>query len=341
MKSRRSWLRSRPTPIALLLYRRQSWQPIRRTVIPMNRLMQLGALVLTCLISCDGHEVGRQVPSPSADPDPPQGVPPAPAVVHGHFRGTAAAGDDLYHAEGLFTSDGEFRILVGRPVTNGDGPVTGGGLDAHVLNAAGSVQFVGQFAMAGNQREGDGILIGQGCAGADPGGFCDASTTAALTITEATSESLAGEVRTAEGGGELLWQLDLSAWSGYYESNSSNNVRPSGAFKEELAEFARDGDVVISIDGAGALFFQGAASGCTGNGSLTPHGDGRYYVFDITLTIENCNGDYASLNTEYAGLATETQNGKWDYDEWLLIFVATHDTTEPAAAAITLYSSRQ
>ena len=58
----------------------------------------------------------------------------------------------------------------------------------------------------------------------------------------------------------------------------------------------------MSVDGAGRIFFQSAHSACTGNGTLAPHRDGVFNVYDVTLTIDNCGGPYAYLNGEYEGL---------------------------------------
>ena len=110
----------------------------------------------------------------------------------------------------------------------------------------------------------------------------------------------------------------------YY--NGSGMYRgPVGLFREELAQFAQAGDVIATIDSAGRLFFQSPDSGCTGNGTLAPHADGRFYVFDVNLLIESCDTRYAFLNGEFEGLATESQGGYWDYDNWLIMFLSTPD----------------
>jgi hypothetical protein len=95
-----------------------------------------------------------------------------------------------------------------------------------------------------------------------------------------------------------------------------------GILSERYAAFARNEPVVIDIDG-GRLFFQSPSSGCTGNGELTPHDDGRYFVFDVALTVENCSATYADLNGRFEGLATTTQGGYWDYDNWLVMLLST------------------
>jgi hypothetical protein len=65
------------------------------------------------------------------------------------------------------------------------------------------------------------------------------------------------------------------------------------------------------------LFFQSAHSGCIGNGTLAPHLDGEFAIFDVTLTIASCNAPYNYLNGEFEGLATTNASSIWDYDSLL------------------------
>jgi hypothetical protein len=113
--------------------------------------------------------------------------------------------------------------------------------------------------------------------------------------------------------------LELTPWNNYYVIPARLELL-AGQYMEELAEFAFDGDVTISVDPAGQLFFQSARSGCIGNGALAPHLDGKFNVFDVTLTIESCNAAYAYLNGAYEGLATTTPSTYWDYDSLLRIW---------------------
>ena len=91
----------------------------------------------------------------------------------------------------------------------------------------------------------------------------------------------------------------------------------------------------MSIDLAGKLSFQSAHSGCIGNGTLAPHLDGKFNVYDVALTIENCNATYAYLNGAFEGLATTTPSTAWDYDALLRAWVSKRDGA-PSPAAVTL-----
>lgn len=62
---------------------------------------------------------------------------------------------------------------------------------------------------------------------------------------------------------------DLTSWDNYYVLPSRLDDL-TGQYQEELAEFAPDGDAIMSVDGDGRIFFQSAHSACTGNGTLAP-----------------------------------------------------------------------
>jgi hypothetical protein len=295
----------------------------------------LGCVLLAQLLAgCDG---GTATPPADNPPPPPSSGDPPPfdgPSGHGHFRGAAAIGDDLHHAEALLTVDGELRLFVGGLLGPTSGPIGGGGL-GELLDPEDARQFSGVVELSGDQGEGAGVVTGELCAAPDVGRFCGESVPAQVSISDAANGKLAGEIRVATSAGDETWLLDLSAWSAYY-TLSAAVTQPAGIFREELAQFAEGDDVVISVDGAGALFFQAPATGCIGNGTLTPHTDGEFYVFDVELLIENCNATYDFLNAQFSGLATETQDSYWGYDDWLVMFVSTPDGEPPAA--ITMYA---
>jgi len=70
------------------------------------------------------------------------------------------------------------------------------------------------------------------------------------------------------------------------------------------------------------LFFQSASSGCTGNGQLRPHLDGAVNVYDVSLTVSGCNAPYVHLNGAFEGLATTSPGSKWDYDDFLRMWLS-------------------
>jgi hypothetical protein len=152
-----------------------------------------------------------------------------------------------------------------------------------------------------------------------------------------TSDSgqLRGEVRVATAGRIESWRLDLGAWENYYTLHARPE-RWTGLYAEELAEFSPGSDVIVRIDAAGRLFFQGAQSGCAGNGTMASHLDGAFNVYDVRMTIAGCVAPYAYLDGDYEGLGTETASGYWDYDSLLRIWVSKRDDATPVPAALTM-----
>lgn len=114
-----------------------------------------------------------------------------------------------------------------------------------------------------------------------------------------------------------------------------------GDYSEQLAVFGEPGDVVLNVDSEGAIFFQSPTTGCTGNGTLEPHPDGEYNAYDVQLGIANCQGDYAYLNREFAGLATRSI-GDLDWGDWLVLWLATPEAAYGSATdpAFTMRGSR-
>ena len=298
--------------------------------------MLLSFLSAHLLASCNsGGDNSSAVPLP----DPPPPPPVAATIKHGHYRGLAAIDGQSYHAEAVLTVDGEFRLFVGGAVYGNSGPVTGAGLTGTLLNPEESMQFSGRLALAGIDGSGAGLVTGEACATPSDGRFCGESVFAEVRLNglaDGHLTKLAGEIRTATSAGDEIWLLDLSAWSLYYRSPAiPENI--GSPYSERLALFAKGDEIIISFDGAGRMFFQGPATGCTGNGVLTPHLDGESFVFDVDLIIENCNAAYDILNSRFTGLATQTQNGYWSYDTWLVVFLATPDEVE-SPVALTMYA---
>jgi hypothetical protein len=269
-------------------------------------------------------------------------VPPVPPRIvtnsaHGHYRGVATIGAGQFHSEVIIAADGEFRIYVGAPVNAGSDPRTGAGVTDDLLGPASSTQVFGQLGIGGNEKLGGGMIVGQICSSLGPGRFCGQNTEVAIEITDVSGRYLTGEIRIPSTTGNEIWALEVSDWSIYYNSRASV-AGAAGTYVEILAPFVQDDPVIVSIDAAGGLFFQDPGSGCTGNGTLTPHLDGGFFVFDVALTIGNCSADFGYLNSDaYIGLATQTQNIYWNYDAWLLLIVAAPGWESPAA--ITLYAN--
>jgi hypothetical protein len=294
-----------------------------------------GAGILLCILcaqslaGCDSGSKAVSVPTPSSAPEPP----PSPPTIaaHGHFLGTATFGGVDHFLEAIVTVDGAVRLYIGGQwdeAFSGTGPTPD-------LFAAESLQFVGSIDMNAGRGAGSGALIGQICTAPEPGRFCDEPASAQIRLTATSGGRLEGEVQVLSTARDEVWRLEMDQWSAFY-ALEANPAHLAGAYKEEAAPFAQGADVILTIDVAGRVFFQSADSGCTGNGSFVPHGGGEFSVYEVALTIESCDARYASLNSEFGGLAIQTQQGYWDYDpDWLVIFLS----TARGAAALSLRGS--
>jgi hypothetical protein len=247
-----------------------------------------------------------------------------PPGAHGRYVGTVTIGGVDYFGDALLTSDGDLRLYIGGPYDDGG--------QLELSKPQNSSQLVGNLQVQGADGSGTGIVIGQGCAGPAPTRFCTETASAAITA-HVEELILQGEIQVSASSGEETWLLDLSAWENYYRLSAE---RPYIAFQwqEQLAEFNEGADLIMTIDANGRLFFQSAPSSCTGNGTLTPHLDGAFNVYDVELRLESCSGGYAYLNGVYAGLATTTPSNYWNYDALLRVWLS--KPAGPAPAALTL-----
>jgi hypothetical protein len=234
-------------------------------------------------------------------------VPPAPAVQvpsrtpawDGHFHGWLFIEQSRYRAEALLTVDGAIRLLV-------HGPWETFGLGLRPADKTASAQFVGSFTVDGNAASGSGVILGHPCGSLGAHEFCGLAEPAQLAISIGTRELLAGKLVFAAAQDPLTWSFELG-WvdDDLYDSGASTEA-VEGLYRSESAELASRTDLEISIDGNGALFFQSVDTGCVGNGSLVPHADGAFSVYDASLTIDNCAPAFAHLVGAFEGLATET-----------------------------------
>ena len=301
-----------------------------------------GLIVVVVLAStgCDGrsrYTGDGPTATPWASPPP---SPPALSTDgwHGHLSGHV---DGLGDADGLLTSDGLMRL---RLADNGppDHDVPENQLVAHL-----------DFDIDENRAFGTGVIIGQLCATPSRSVFCDEPGHAEISLTATTGNSaqrdfeVTGELRVTTSRGDETWPLTLGYTEGSWKTGPSEGRgygydgpasldSTAGVFREDHAEFGDVDDTVINIDRAGRLFFQSPNSGCVGNGALAPHLDGRYNVYDVELTIENCGATHAHLNGKFEGLAS---HDSYDYMSiWLIMWLSTTDDA-PSRAALNLWGA--
>ena len=304
------------------------------TQLPWARFAFLG-LLLAGLGACGGSGSGASAVAPSAGSSTtPASLPSTPTSAPGwggHFIGAVTIGGVDYYGDALLTSDGTIRLYVGGPYAD-DGTV-------QQSRPESSEQFVGKLQVNVDQASGSGVIIGQQCAPPhEHTGFCGESASGEIHISQYVigpgDFGIKGEIQVTANNATATWPLDLASLGIWVGPVGLEEVQ--GKYQEELAEFALDGDTIVSIDLAGQLFFQSAHSGCIGNGTLAPHLDGKFAIFDVTLTIASCNAPYNYLNGEFEGLATTNASSIWDYDSLLWIFLSRQDGAQPPAAVTML-----
>jgi len=250
----------------------------------------------------------------AADPQVGSPEPPSSQKVglQGRYVGTVTIDGTSYYGDALLTVDGAVRLYVGGPY-DGDGAV-----QTHRPEA--SAQFAGTLDEQADPAQGSGRVIGLACSRSGHSTYCGAGATARISVAT-QGDDLDGEIRVTTDGTEVRWRLVMKSWSNYYDLPAKLGG-PAGAYEEELAEFATGTDTTVTVDASGRLFFQSAQSGCTGNGTLSPHLGGEFNVYDVSITIEGCDAPHAGDNGDFAGFATTSPSSYWDYDSLLRIWLS-------------------
>lgn len=285
----------------------------------------LGAVASAMLAGCGG-ELSEDTP-PAAIAQTPA---PRPLVYHGYFAGSVDIGGIKHFADTILTADGLVRLYVGGPHE------PGGNLD--MRRPAHAVQFTGSVRVRNAPTQvtatGTGSVIGLTCTPPDIGRFCAGNGTAELNVT-GDGETLVGELRIS-GGPTEVWTLNMWVMPFYYGSASASSS-VAGQFRELHAEFATGLDTVINVDRAGRLFFQSPESRCVGNGSLAPHADGRFGVYDVMLRVDSCAAGRAYLNGTFEGLLVLTNSNPWNYDTVMRMWLSTSGAPQTAMSSMGIY----
>jgi len=295
-------------------------------------------LLLIALSACGGGSNDQSsvpVPPSTAQSGP---VPPPESgdVWQGRYVGTVTIGDVQYFGDAMLTADGLIRLYVSGPY-NDDGVLP-------LTVPVSSAQLVGTLQGQTNQISGDGLVFGQGCAASHPIRFCAEIGHANISIAVVSVDpynDIQGKILVTTSAGTETWSLDMYAFSNYYVDLPATQGGLAAHYREGLAAFARDGDTIITIDAVGALFFQSASSGCTGNGQVRPHLNGAVNVYDVSLTISGCNAQYNYLNSTFDGLATTSPSDEWNYDSYLRMWLsqANPDVSGSSPPALTTWAS--
>ena len=251
-----------------------------------------------------------------------------PPGTHGRYWGIVTIDGVAYFADALLTVDGAIRLYVG----GADGAIDALSGVLETTRPLSSAQLVGTFYLQGGLALGSGVVIGQGCATSTPIRFCGDTASAEISL-RVDAQTVQGEIQVTTRAGEETWLVDLGDQSNYYVLSAAQ-MYLTGQYQELIAEFNVGADMIISIDSDGRLFFQSAPSSCVANGTLAPHLDGSFNVYDVEITLESCTGAYAYLNGVYEGFATTTPSNYWNYDALLRVWVSRRDAAPQAALTL-------
>jgi hypothetical protein len=248
--------------------------------------------------------------------------------MHGHFRGTATRGSDVVHTEIIIAADGASRLYLGAANVKWSADNS---LVPSLLAPADPMHASGHVVVEDERATGAGILVGENCSVATNRPVCTAPANVEvdLRMSRGVNDGVAGEMRI---GAPLTatWQISARQWNFYYR-NPAKTEHLDGIVAEQLSELGRAEKMRIIVDTSDRVFFQSTTTGCIGNGTLAPHADGRFMVFDVSVLIESCAERFAHLNGPYGGLATWTNDTLWDYDSSLLMYLSSTDAGTPRA----------
>jgi hypothetical protein len=255
--------------------------------------------------------------------------PPDQGVDDGRYVGTVTIDGVDYFGDALLAANGEAHLYIGGPYAN-DGTI-------QLASPEGSIEFVSPARTPSGGTTSGGVIGREGEDCGTPGSpshrWCGRGGSANLTV-ERLEGSDTGDIKGQITGHGETWTLSLRPWNKFYDLDSRLSDL-AGQYAEEVAPFARGG-MVLTIDRDGRAFFQ-TADFCTGNGNFTPHGNGNANVFEVEMSISNCDYPYSQYDGEYRGMATLSPSDYWADDinvrVWLRSF-------SPDWSAVTLWGRR-
>jgi hypothetical protein len=296
--------------------------------VPKRAISMLFGGLLTGLVACSGSTPGSWSSAAPGVPPPPE--PLTTTSRGGYFYGSVDSGSvGCCYAEAIITEEGDARIYIQAAARNS-------------TETFEPIQFKGSLELHDDGRaNGAGLLVGERCRGPDDGQFCGGGVQAEVDLDSLGNKRLHGVlvVHDAMGQGQAPWIVSMTWPTDTYDLSNGGLASEQGIYREALADFAHDDDVVHSIDAEGRWFFQSAHTGCTGNGLLTPHANGELNVYDVQLSIDACDADYAYLNRTMTGLASRTTGDLDWWGDWLVFFVSSPaDQGQPVA--LTMWGER-
>ncbi|MEJ2516146.1 MAG: hypothetical protein P8102_13140 [Gammaproteobacteria bacterium] len=255
----------------------------------------------------------------------------AGAPFGGLFSGEIVGVEGSGWATALLTEDGYFRLHI----------------EDSLGDEAPELQFIGRYRPTTDNPWAWGEFRPQNCSDADP--FCFAAEGQFELTSKCRSELKGTLVAYPEGrpfaaGWEMLNFTLEARVAGAYDTPATLAFSEGvygGSYPYSIG--AGPSDIVLTVDTAGAVFFQSPASGCVGNGTLNPHLDGAYNVYDVEITIANCAAASSHLNGAFTGLGTRPFSADTAFPaDALLLWLSTPDTVfeQGSDPAMTLWLDR-
>jgi len=287
---------------------------------------RLCSVVIFLLVptGCGGDSSAPRYPGLISNP-----FPPDQDVNYGRYVGTVTIDGVDYFGDALLAANGETHLYIGGPYAN-DGTI-------QPSVPEGSIEFVSPARTPSGGATSGAVIGREGEDCGEPGSpshrWCGRGSSAELAVErdeDGETDAIRGEI---SGHGEI-WTFKLVPWGNYYELHARLSDL-AGQYTEEVVPFARGG-MVLTIDLDGRAFFQ-TPDFCTGNGVFVPQGNGNVNVFEVEMSISNCDYPYSQYDGEYHGLATMSPSHFWADDVNVRVWLRSFS---PDWSAVTLWGRR-
>ena len=284
----------------------------------MRALILVPVLLLS---ACGGGSSGNNNSSDTSVPPFVDGP-----FVGGAFYGNVDTGPrgPFIGAEAVLSPDGQVRIGLADASGTVDRPV----------NPVVYSQIVGRVSTSDVETWTSALIAGETCSSSSEQWGCGVAAPIEIRFTLWGGRDVVAELRgeTSFGTGTFTLALRLGNFADSVSLKRDQGLWPL------FSDFAVFPDTAAtSIDPDGAVFFQSSTTGCTGNGRLTPSGEGR--VYSVELSIGNCNSEFGRLNTDLAGLASYEGIDAWGGQTLRFLLSTPEGSLAPVALRMELWKN--
>lgn len=233
-----------------------------------------------------------------------------------------------YFGDAVLAENGKTHLYIGGPYADSE--------RIQLASPEGSIDFVSPAITPSGHVAVGGIIgrEGEDCGqqGSPSARWCNRASSAQMSV-EPAAGGETGELQGVITDSDETWTFDLTPWSNAYNV-PARLTDLAGQYTEEVAPFAQG--MVLTIDVEGRAFFQSSYL-CTGNGTFAPQGDGSFNVFDVQMSIADCDYPYSQYNGEYGGLATLSPSDRSGHDTNVRIWLVSYS---PDWSAVTMWGRR-